>query len=87
MSPTFQRVINDLKQLSSEEQWTLLSYLVNQLQVKANLSKQQSLSYQTPDKNLDIDQLLEETSGSWGNLSIEEIDAEMNRQRILNWGE
>ncbi len=87
MSPTLQRVISELKQLSSEEQWTLLSYLVRQLQAKANLFKQQNLTHQDPNKALDVDRLLEETSGSWGNSTVEEIDAEMTRQRVFSWGE
>ncbi len=87
MSPTLQRVIGELKQLSSDEQWTLLSYLVSQLQAKANLFKQQNLIHQDPNEALDVDRLLEETSGSWGNSTVEEIDAEMTRQRVFSWGE
>ncbi|MBW4484646.1 MAG: hypothetical protein KME14_19095 [Tildeniella torsiva UHER 1998/13D] len=87
MSPTLQRVIRELKMLSSEEQWTLLSYLVSQLQMKASLLKHPSPAGPSSDDTLEIDRLLKETSGSWGNLSVEEIDAEMDRQRAFSWGE
>jgi hypothetical protein len=87
MSPTLQRVIRELKMLSSEDQWTLLSYLVSQLQVKASYLKHQSPPNPGPDEISEVDRLMEETSGSWGNLGVDEIDAEMERQRALNWGE
>lgn len=87
MSPTLQRVIRELKMLSSEDQWTLLSYLVNQLQAKASYLKHSSPADPGPDETSAVDRLLEETSGSWGNLSVEEIDAEMDSQRAFSWGE
>jgi len=35
----------------------------------------------------EIDQLLGETSGIWGRMSREEIDAQLERQRKFDWGE
>lgn len=37
MNPTLQRVMNDLKQLTLEEQWKLLGCLMNQLQANVRL--------------------------------------------------
>lgn len=37
MTPALKQVLNDLNQLSIDEQWTLLGYLMNQLQKKMRL--------------------------------------------------
>ena len=86
MSPTLQRLISELNQLTLEEKWKLLGYLMNQLQSSVCLvasPKPEHLSVGV----LNIDSLIEETSGSWGRQSLEEIDAELNRQRQIDWGE
>jgi len=87
MSPTLQRVMSELKQLTLEEQWKLLGYLMNQLQANFRLVTQPQSEVQLSLTSVDVDALLAETSGSWGNLSIEEIDTELVRQRQLDWGE
>ncbi|NES20552.1 MAG: hypothetical protein F6K41_16875 [Symploca sp. SIO3E6] len=87
MSPTLQRVMSELKQLTLEEQWQLLGYLINQLQANFRLVTQPQSKVQLSVGSVDVDALLAETSGSWGNLSIEEIDTELIRQRQLDWEE
>lgn len=87
MSPSLQRVMSELAQLSSEEQWTLLSYLVSQLHARTSSLKDLALDAQGSEDVSDISRLLDETRGSWGQSSIEEIDAELERQRKLNWGD
>ncbi len=87
MSPTLQRMMSELKQLTLEEQWKLLGYLMNQLQAKFPLVTELQSEVQLSVGSVDIDALLAETSGSWGNLSIEEIDTELIQQRQIDWGE
>lgn len=87
MSPSLQRVMSELTQLSSEEQWTLLSYLVSQLHARTSSLKGSALDAQGSEDVLDINKLLDETRGSWGQSSVEEIDAEIERQRKLSWGD
>ncbi len=87
MSPTLQRMMSELKQLTLEEQWKLLGYLMNQLQANFPLVTELQSEVQLSVGSVDIDALLAETSGSWGNLSIEEIDTELIRQRQIDWGE
>jgi len=87
MSPTLQRVMSELKQLTLEEQWKLLGYLMNQLQANIRFVREPHSEMQLAVDSVDIDALLAETSGSWGNLSIEEIDTELIRQRQRDWGE
>ena len=86
MSPTLQRVMSELNQLTLEEQWKLLGYLMNQLQSSVRLVARPK-SEQSAVGATDIEALIEETSGIWGRRSIEEIDAELNRQRRIDWGE
>ena len=78
-------MMSDLRLLSLEEQWKLMSYLVNQLRpgvVEADQMQPDIL----PGKNAaDIDAILQATQGCWGNSSIEEIDANLDRQRQLDW--
>ena len=87
MSPSLQRVMSELTQLSAEEQWTLLSYLVNQLHARTSSLKDSALEAQGLGSSSDINNLLDETRGSWGQSSVEEIDAEIERQRKLSWGD
>jgi hypothetical protein len=35
----------------------------------------------------EIEKILKETKGSWGNSSMDEIDARLAEQRKLDWGE
>ena len=86
MSPILQRMMSDLRLLSLEEQWQLLSHLVNQLRSEV-AEVDQTQSKTSPDKNAaDVDAILQTTQGCWGNMSIEEIDASLDRQRQFDWG-
>ena len=87
MSPALQRVMSELKQLTPEEQWKLLGYLMNQLQASVRLVTRPQPEVQPSVQSMSVDALLAETSGSWGHLSIEEIDTELKRQRQIDWGE
>ena len=87
MSPKLQRVMSELTQLSSEEQWTLLSYLVSQLHGRASSLNNSALDAQGSGDASYINRLLDETRGSWGQSSVEEIDAVLERQRKLSWRE
>ena len=85
MSPILQRMMSDLRLLSLEEQWQLLSHLVSQLRSEvAEADRRQPET--SPDRNAaDIEAILRATQGCWGNVSIEEIDASLNRQRQFDW--
>ncbi|MDF5716988.1 MAG: hypothetical protein PUP93_24750 [Rhizonema sp. NSF051] len=87
MSPALQRVMSELKQLTPEEQWKLLGYLMNQLQANVRLVTRSQPKVQPSVGSVSVDTLLAETSGTWGHLSIEEIDTKLKRQRQIDWGE
>ncbi len=81
MSPTLQRMMSDLRLLSLEEQWKLMSYLVNRLRPEV-VEADQTQSETLPGRNAaDIDAILQATQGCWGNSSIEEINTNLDRQR------
>lgn len=85
MSPVLQRLMSDLRLLSLEEQWKLLSYLVNQL--RTGVMEVDQMQSETPlDKNAAaIDAILQATQSCWGNTGIEELDADLARQRQFDW--
>ncbi|MBE9077021.1 hypothetical protein IQ241_06870 [Romeria aff. gracilis LEGE 07310] len=87
MSPTLQRVMSDLKQLTLNEQWKLVGYLMNQLQSKVQIAEALQPEVESSTGAMSIDELLEETRGSWGDRSPEAIDAELARLRQIDWGE
>lgn len=86
MSQTLQNMISQLNRLTLEEQWKLLGYLMNRLQSTVCLSGSWS-GLKTSVNETEVNALLAETKGSWENRGIEEIDAELNRQRKMSWGE
>ncbi|PSN11308.1 hypothetical protein C7293_24840 [filamentous cyanobacterium CCT1] len=78
-------MLSDLRLLSLEEQWKLMSYLVNWLRPGV-LGADQTQPEIPPGKNAaDIDAILQATQGCWGNSSVEEIDANLHQQRQLDW--
>ena len=87
MSQTLQSVISQLNHLTLEEQWKLLGYLMNRLQSTVRFSGKNRSGLQTPVDETDVNALLAETRGSWANRSLEEIDAKLNQQRVISWGE
>jgi hypothetical protein len=87
MSQVLQRMMGDLKLLSQEEQWKLLSYLVDQLQAGASALKHSSSEANRSRQSLSLDTILKEAQGCWGNLSIQEIDDYLERQRQFDWGD
>ncbi|MGB3292601.1 MAG: hypothetical protein WBB01_06435 [Phormidesmis sp.] len=86
MSQRLQDAIDQLDHLTLEEQWKLLGHLINRLQSTVCFTGENQLDLQPPIDETDVNALLAETRGSWGNRSIEEIDADLNRQREMNWG-
>jgi hypothetical protein len=39
------------------------------------------------DKLAEVEKILRETEGSWGHLTLDEIDAQLARQRLFDWDE
>ena len=85
MSQAVQRAIGELQRLTLEALLKLLGYFVKLLSV--SLAAQRPAAEKSAVDSVGIDALLAETRGSWGRLSIEEIDAELKRQRQIDWGE
>lgn len=85
MSPTLQRMMSDLKLLSLEERWRLLSHLVDQLRLGATAAPQENAQPSAHPNAADIDRLLLNTQGCWGYKGIEEIDANLSQQRQRDW--
>ncbi|MCY7391019.1 MAG: hypothetical protein LH647_05795 [Leptolyngbyaceae cyanobacterium CAN_BIN12] len=84
MSPLLQRVLTELNQLAPEEQWQVMEHLMRHLQEGAVvIAKPQ---YEN-DRLARVEKILQETEGSWGNLSLDEIDAQLAHQRQFDWGE
>lgn len=82
MSALLQQVLNEIDQLTPEEKWQVMSHVMHQLQ-PVNVAKPQHEN----DRVARAEKILRETEGSWGNLSLDEIDAQLAHQRQFDWGE
>jgi len=96
MSSLLQQVLHEIERLSQQEQWQVMEHLMNQLRQQTDNAthnspvtiKEHELKQTTSEVELtEIDQLLGETSGIWGRMSREEIDAQLECQRKFDWGE
>jgi hypothetical protein len=97
MKRSLQHLLTDLDQLTPEEQWQVMGHLMSQLQEGAVVIAKpdapvdhqvSDLESQTwAEKRARAKQVLEATCGAWGNKTLDEIDAELDRQRQEDWGE
>ncbi len=97
MSPLLQQVLSELDQLTPEEQWQVMGHLMSQLQEGAVVTAKPDapVAHQVSDlesqawaeRRTRAKQVLEATCGAWGNKTLDEIDAELDRQRQEDWGE
>jgi hypothetical protein len=82
MTPQLQQVYQDLNHLSPIERWQILEHLIGQF--RSTIGINDTLPY-TPKPS--AQEILATTQGSWGNHSLDEIDAQLAHQRQLDWGE
>lgn len=95
MNPKLQQVLNELNRLTTEERWQVIEYLMPQFQERfigkerseKNQNLMQTTSQPSSEKRARAKSVLESTRGSWGSKTLDEIDAELNRQRREDWGE
>jgi SNF2 family DNA or RNA helicase len=93
MSPKLQQVLNELDRLTTEERWQVIEYLMPQFQERfidkegSEKNMMQTTSQLSPEKRARAKRVLKSTRGSWGSKTLDEIDAELNRQRYEDWGE
>lgn len=87
MGSMLQRVMSEVPQLTPEEQWQLLGYLMLQLKPRFSWSMVPQSAGEPTVELAGVDALLEEAKGCWGYASIEEIDAELQQQRQNDWGD
>ena len=93
MSSTLQRLINDLDQLTLNELWQLMGQIMSYIQRRTHVLKLQDLEAQSTthdsaeQRQVIARKVLMSTQGSWGSKTLDEIDAELDRQRQNDWGE
>lgn len=89
MSPQLQQVLQDLNQLTSIERWQVFEHLMQQFKrfLVGDADSPQSLSPNVVPQPLNAQAIVEATDGCWGTQSLDEIDAELERQRSFDWGE
>lgn len=92
MSPKTQRIIDDLQTLTFEERQELLLYLKAQPELRWVEQIRLGENYSVTSENLEsveseAEYILAATKGSWGRQSLDDIDAELARQRFEDWGE
>lgn len=79
MSPSLQKLINELAQLAPKEQWQVMAHLMSQLQHQAVIYENNQIA--------EVEKILRETESSWGRLSLDEIDTQLAYQRQFDWGD
>jgi hypothetical protein len=82
MSPQLQQIYQDLGEITAIERWQILEHLMGQF--KGALGETSSVTATTKPSAQEI---LTTTQGSWGQRSLDEIDAQMAHQRQMDWGE
>ncbi len=83
MTPQLEQIYQDLSQITPIERWQILEHLIGQF--RNVLGTDQIAPVTTPKQS--VEEILAATRGSWGNQSLDEIDAQLAQQRQFDWGE
>jgi hypothetical protein len=65
-----------MSQITPIERWQILEHLISQFRNILGTDPERS-----------VEEILAMTRGSWGNQSLDEIDAQLAQQRKFDWGE
>ncbi|MBW4513695.1 MAG: hypothetical protein KME11_00545 [Timaviella obliquedivisa GSE-PSE-MK23-08B] len=87
MNALLQQVLNNIDQLTPEEQWQVMSHVMDQLKPEATQPENHSAPQTLTEARERARKVLISTRGSWGSRTPDEIDAELDRQRREDWGE
>jgi hypothetical protein len=85
MTPQLEQIYQDLSHLSPIEHWQVMEYLIGQL--KGSAMPHEASATAMPQPHLSAQEVFAATQGSWGNRSMDEIDAALEQQRRFDWGE
>jgi hypothetical protein len=80
MSTQLQQVLDSLGRLAFDERWQVVEYWMRQL--KDGFIR----PLDPPRPKPTAQEILRSTCGSWGNKTIDEIDAHLEQQRSIDWG-
>jgi hypothetical protein len=72
-----------MSQITPIERWQILEHLISQF--RNILGTDPVAPVSTPERS--VEEILAMTRGSWGNQSLDEIDAQLAQQRKFDWGE
>lgn len=85
MTPQLQQIYQDLNQLTPIERWQIIEHLIGQF--KSSLGMNGAATIPSTLAKPSAQEILALTQGSWGNQTLDEIDAQLASQRQLDWGE
>lgn len=71
--------------LQDEQQWDAAFNRTQDNSIAAARRAQAESEATSHNNAADVDAILEATQGCWGNMSIEDIDASLDRQRQFDW--
>lgn len=86
MRPTLKRLLNDFKELTLEEQWQLVTQAMDYIQRRTTGLENGATDRTSLERKVKAREVLLSTQGSWGSKTLDEIDAEIDRQRQEDWG-
>ena len=81
MRPTLQRLLNDFKELTLEEQWQLVTQAMDYIQRRTTGLENGATDRTSLERKVKAREVLLSTQGSWGSKTLDEIDAEIDLQR------
>jgi hypothetical protein len=87
MTPQLQQIYRDLNAITPIERWQVVEYLITQLKGSAEAQETLSTVMTMPQPELSPQAVFAATCGSWGDRSLDEIDAQLASQRQFDWGE
>jgi hypothetical protein len=85
MTPQLQQIYRDLSAITPIERWQVVEHLITQL--KGSAEAQQTIPTVITQPQPSAQAVFAATRGSWGNRSLDEIDAQLTAQRQFDWGE
>jgi hypothetical protein len=87
MTTYLEQIYRDLSRITPIERWQVVEHLITQLKGSAEAQETLPTVITLPQPDLSAQAVFAATRGSWGDRSLDEIDAQLAAQRQFDWGE
>jgi hypothetical protein len=87
MTPHLEQIYRDLSRITPLERWQVVEHLITQFKESAEAQETPPTAITLPQPDLSAQAVFATTRGSWGDRSLDEIDAQLAAHRQFDWGE